>query len=47
MNIVFLCEDPKCPYPDYEEVYPVDDNIPCECGKTKWGHHTNKKREVK
>ena len=39
--IVFKCENPDCVYPDYVEVYPVDDNIICRCGSTAMGHHKN------
>ena len=41
MRVVFKCERPDCKYPDYVEDNPIDDNIICSCGKTKWGHHTN------
>ena len=46
MRIVFLCEDPSCPYPDLIVAYPVDDNRVCECGRTKWGHHSFKVRPL-
>ena len=47
MKIVYKCEDKDCKFPDVELVHPVDDNIVCMCGKTKWGHKDNVKKEEK
>lgn len=40
-KIVYKCENPRCRYPDVVIDDPVDDNLPCKCGLTKWGHHKN------
>ena len=41
MKIVFKCEYKNCQHPDYVEYSPIDDNVICSCGKTKWGHYKN------
>ena len=44
MKIVFKCSR-SCPYPDYGENSPSEDNVPCRCGATKWAVWP--KKEVK
>lgn len=40
--IVFKCENDECPHPDVVIADPIDDNLPCECGGTRWGHWKHK-----
>ena len=40
MSIVFKCEN-SCGDPDQVIFDPMDDNMICVCGGSKWGHYTN------